>query len=382
MDTSTSTKLATKAKRPTRAKANTNANANAAAPTRAKANANAAARPTKAKAKAKAAVSGIVPMKRPIHIHCWFTNTHFNILPPNFFNPIIQSHLTQMPTNLKERQVFMTKEFPLTAIQPWMEDCKTLDWTEWSKEKSQSLRKANQIIMKYRFLFRKLLHHYRYKKLQQVNIEDIATLAVPKKKIELVDWSSKQKYVYEAHTLMKDITCRLLTHDGVFENPQSPRNPYTNTHFTQAQYISIWNSILEKGINISSVFLLFRKAKFILKDFYKYNSTFLKLNALQHTMKDTRSYDYNERMLDFITYCYSEEIVTCNTAAFKFFLNTYPENLYLKKWANLCYKFYEAEIIYVNDPLTLLKIKDILIDSAVVLINADKYIINIYDVSK
>lgn len=380
MDTFTSTKLATKA---TKAKAK----AKPEMPTNQRNQRNTKRARTqpkpkaKPKAKAEQRATSILPTKRLIHIHCWFTNTHFNILPPNFFNPIIQSHLTQIPTNFKQRHILMTKEFPLTTIQPWIEDYKKLDWTEWSKEKSQLLRKANQTIMKYRFLFRKLLHHYRYKKLQQVNTEDIVTLAVPKKKIELVDWSSKQKYVYEAHTLMKDITCRLLTHDGVFENPQYPRNPYTNTHFTQAQYISIWNSILEKGINISSVFLLFRKAKFILRDFYKYNSTFLKLNALQHTMKDTKSYDYNERMLDFITYCYAEEIVPCNTAAFKHFLQTYPDNLHLKKWANLCYKFYEAEIIYVNDPLTLLKLKDILIDSAVVLMNSDKYIINIYDVS-
>jgi hypothetical protein len=130
MDTFTSTKLATKATKAKAAKAKPEMPINQRNQTNAK---RARTQPkSKSKPKAKEATS-ILPTKRLIHIHCWFTNTHFNILPPNFFNPIIQSHLTQIPTNFKQRHILMTKEFPLTTIQPWIEDYKKLDWTEWSK---------------------------------------------------------------------------------------------------------------------------------------------------------------------------------------------------------------------------------------------------------
>lgn len=354
----------------------------------------------KAKAKAKAAKAKAKEERIPIsqalqttqltptlHYHFWVKSTGFNFLPKEQFHPIIYSHLTQFPTNLKKRHAFLNKEFPLkmplslalsltTAV-----TADTLDWTQCSPTKSLTIRKALGKIMKVRFLFRKLLHHMRMKRLRISNTDDLVTMEPPKKLVEIVDWASRQKYRFEANTIMKDITCRLMTHDGFFEEPQEPRNPFTNIPFTQSQTISLWNSISCAGIPVSLAFTAFRQARYSLRNFSLYYSTLIKLNALEKTMKDLKSYHYRERMIDFISFCYSEEICTCNVAAFTYCLVNYPDYQLLKRWAALCFRFYKAEILYSTDIETLKKIKDSIIDSSIELINNDMKINNLYTVS-
>jgi len=316
----------------------------------------------------------------PEHFHFWLNHTNFNILPKHLFHPIVYSHLTQFPMNFTERFDLLIAQFPVKmpsgAKQPDL-----IDWTPCSPTKSAAIRKALGKIMRARFLFRKLLHHMRFRRLTIANLEDIVTIEPPKKLVELVDWKSKQKYRFEASTLMRDITCRLLTHDGFFEDPQEPRNPFTNTPFTQSQLISIWNSISQAGIPVSVAFTAYRLARYDMAKFILYNSILLKLNAHKHTMKDTKSYSYKERMLDFISFCYNEEILPCNTAAFSYCLIHHGSHTQLQRWAALCYKFYEVEILYSTDPDILRQKKDAILDSSIDLINTDKNIDYLYSVS-
>jgi len=322
-----------------------------------------------------------VPNPGPTHYHFWLTRTYFNILPQGTFHRIIESHLTQFPINFTARYNVLTTQFPM-KMPLGANPLDTIDWTPCSLAKSSAIRKAVGRIMRARNLFRRLLHHIRVRHLKVANHEDIVTMEPPKKLVELVDWSSKQKYRFEASTLMRDITCRLLTHDGFFEDPQEPRNPFTNIPFTQSQQISIWNSISSAGISVSVAFTAYRLARYNLAKFSLYNSTLIKLNAHKQTMKDIRCYSYRERMLDFISFCYAEEILPCCIAAFNYCLIHHPAHHQLQSWASLCYKFYEAEILFSADPDTLLQKKDIILDSTVALINSDKIINYLYSISK
>jgi hypothetical protein len=180
---------------------------------------------------------------------------------------------------------------------------------------------------------------------------------------------------------MRDITCRLLTHDGFFENPQDPRNPFTNIPFTQSQMISVWNSISQAGIPVSVAFTAYRLARYNTANFALYNSILLKINAHKNTMKDTKCYSYRERMLDFISFCYNEEIIPCSTAAFTYCLIHYGSHNQLQRWSALCYKFYELEILYSTDPDILRQKKEAILDSSIALINSDKIIEYLYSVS-
>jgi len=318
---------------------------------------------------------------RPKHGHFWFTDTGFNILPKHLFHPAIASHLTQIPVNLVNRLEYLEENFPLRDPAAHLPAKTDIDWFKWSKLKSSTIRKAVYKITMVRHLFKKLLHHYRTRRLTPANKEDIYTMEVPKNPVYIVDWASKQKYSFEAQTLMKDITCRLMTHDGLFENPQAPRNPYTNIPFTQSQMISIWNSIFSSGIYTSSAFALFRKSKFCLRRFTLENTTLLKLNALSKTMKDPALYDYVDRMIDFIRYAYDEESVDFRVNMYSYILINYPQHPLLKRWAALCYKFYEADILYHSSPALLNVTKDTILYSTSHLINCESQLSRLYTVS-
>jgi len=345
-----------------------------------KARAKAKARAKKAKAKPEYDPLAYCTVKGPEHYHFWLSTTNFNILPKHLFHPIIYSHLTQFPTNFTERYNVLITEFPI-KMPIGMKIIETIDWTYCSPAKSAAIRKALGKIILARFLFRKLLHHMRLRRLKIANTEDIVTMEAPKKLVELIDWQSKQKYQFEATTLMRDITSRLMTHDGFFEDPQEPRNPFTNIPFTQSQAISVWNSISQAGIYVSVAFTAFRLARYNMTNFSLYNSTLIKLNAHKQTMKDMKSYSYKERMLDFISFCYNEEFTPFSTVAFTYCLHHYPNHNQLLRWSSLCYKFYEVEILYSNDP-TIQKIKkDDILESSIFLINSDKIINYLYSVS-
>lgn len=344
-------------------------------------------KPTKPKPKSKSKPTPTLhlplytPSKGPQHYHFWLNKTTFNLLPPGTFHRIIESHLTQFPTNLTKRHNYLISEFPVKAPIGF-QGPDVIDWTPFSPAKSTAIRKALGKIMRARFLFRKLLHHMRVGRLKVANTEDIVTMEPPKKCVELVDWQSKQKYLFEAATLMKDISCRLMTHDGFFEDPQEPRNPFTNIPFTQAQAISVWNSISQAGISVSVAFTAYRHSRYYMPRFALVHSTFIKLHALKQTMKLTATYSYRERMLDFISFCYEEEDLDFNMAAFTYCIYNYPNHRQIQSWSALCYKFYEAEILYSADPDSLKKAKDYILDSSIHLINTDSCIINLCSVSK
>jgi hypothetical protein len=340
---------------------------------------------TKTKAKAKSNPKFNLPLytpsKGPEHYHFWFKKTEFNILPEGIFHPIIASHLTQFPMNLTNRYNYLISQFPI-KMPVGIERPDIIDWTYCSPSKSAAIRKAVGRIMRVRFLFRKLLHHMRVRRLKVANLEDIVTMEPPKKRIELVDWQSKQKYLFEASTLMKDITCRLMTHDGFFENQQEPRNPFTNIPFTQSQAISVWNSISSAGIPVSVAFTAYRQSRYSLTKFALLHSTFIKLNALKETMKLTSSFSYKERMLDFISYCYEQEDLNFNMSAFTYCIYYYPNYPQIKRWSALCYKYYEAEILYSANPESFKKARDSVLDSSIHLLNSDSCIINLSSVAK
>ena len=314
---------------------------------------------------------------RPLHGHFWFTDTGFNILPKTLFHPAIASHLTQIPINMKNRISYLEENFPLRDMAPHIPAVLDIDWFKWSKLKSATIRKAVTKILKARQLFKKLLHHYRTRKLTLANTEDIFTTEIPKKAVYIDDWASGQRYTFEATTLMRDLTCRLMNHDGLFENPQAPRNPFTNEPLTQSQIISVWNSISSSGVYTSSAFALFRKARYNIPRFILENTSYLKLNALFKTMKDPSSYDYKDRMGDFISFAYDQESLDCRIHAYIYAMNKYPKHPLLKRWSDSCYKYYEANILYTGTLLT--EKRDDILDATIDLINCESQITRLYD---
>jgi len=310
------------------------------------------------------------------------TPSPFNILPDRYFHPVLQNTLDFLPLSMKERNQYIEKHFPLHSPFAGMSQIiipKDPYMAVWSKEKSAAIRRSVSKIMRFRFVFRKFLHKWRFSRIKMANTDDILTGEPPKKPLYIVDWKLRQAYVFEAQTLMKDITARLHHHDGLFEEPQPPRNPFTNTPFTQSQTISVWNSISEAGIAVSSVFTLYRTSRFSYVTFLDENSLYLKLNAHRKTFQEETSYDYKERMLDFIHLCYTAESLEYNATAFTHILYSEPKNHVIQKWKRLCEKYHEADIIYFNNPTKAKDIKEDVLDDTYEILSSQNYIVSLYN---
>jgi hypothetical protein len=338
----------------------------------------------KAKEKAKPKVNcTFVPLPDPSPpiTHFLRPEKRFNILPTTALNYLIGIYADIMPLNYTRRHYYIHKHFPIASPFAGSSNLFNLPLppisTGWSKEKSVAIRRAVAYIMRHRFAFKKLLAHMRFKRLQKANEEDLVTGEIPKHLVQVVSWSEKRVYNFEAYTLMKDITERLLHHDGLFEDPQLPRNPFTNIPLTQSQIISAWNSISRAGIPVSSAFTLFRNSRFNMKKFMEQNLTFLKLNSLRRTFKEAKSYDYTERMLDFIEYAYNSESIDCSINAFKNALKNYPNHHLIKKWAVLCERYYEPDILYAGSQPTIHRMKEDVLDDTFEILHLQRELISL-----
>jgi hypothetical protein len=175
-------------------------------------------------------------------------------------------------------------------------------------------------------------------------------MATIKNPVYIVDWNGRQVFQFEAESLMRDITGRLLNHDGLFDAVQAPRNAFTNEPLTLAQQISVW---LQLGTYKQSwAFAGLRTCRWNITKFQDEYSIPLRLHSLRRTLHDINHIDTKDTFLDFIqivhTYAgmaYSEDRYIQNMKN--------PESLVISKLRSLCLEYHETAILY---PTNLAKI--------------------------
>jgi hypothetical protein len=183
-----------------------------------------------------------------------------------------------------------------------------------------------------------------------MNTTDIVTGDPPRYPIVLMDWSTKTKYIFEAATLAKDIRERLLCHDGLWAEPQAPRNPFTNLPLTQGQLISVFQQIDRAPVAQAWVLGAFRQARYDIKQFILVYDHPLTLYAYRTTMKSLDHFDARERLLDFIEYVYDQQNAECLITTYSYVILNFPTNPLLQLWFSLCYQFYEIPLLYRGNP--------------------------------
>lgn len=302
----------------------------------------------------------------------------FNILPSSFFSSDTLRHIKFLTSSIIQQNNYVLaiskSPFKYGPPFPAFEN----NHTFWSSQDSAPLVKAMNKIRRLRFLIRIFLHKWRASRLRSVNTDDVATLEPPKKPIAVVDWTRRTKYIYEAATLMRDITGRLMNHDGFFDTPQEIRNPLTNNPLTQAQILSVWNQLSYAGIPVSTAFAAFRQCRWNLDKFTVEYTKNLQLHAFRKTMLDTRHGDCKERLLDFIEYAHDQEDYPCNGFSYKYILNKFPDHEIIKMWASLCTRYYEASIIYQNRDMAL-RIQDAVIEETSKILYRQEDILQLYN---
>lgn len=266
-------------------------------------------------------------------------SSKFNFLPKDFFPPPLTSLLCSIP------------------ISPLSENLKSISSMENGfyfslpttlKREKDEFQGAVKKIKSLRNTFKTFLHFYRFRKLKQSNKKDIVTGETPKYPIWIVDWKQGQKWLFEAKTLMSDITFRLQHHDGFFEMPLPPRNPYTNIPLTLTQNISIWLQFsFSSLLPPSTSFCAFRSVKWYLPSFQLVNSTYLQKIALKETMNDYTSYDFQDRMIDFIRYVFNDQDhYSYPEQSFIHAVENHMDEPYMIEWKKYCYLFWLAPILH------------------------------------
>jgi hypothetical protein len=171
-----------------------------------------------------------------------------------------------------------------------------------------------------------------------------------------VDWLNRYKYQFEAATLMKDITIRLLNHDSFFDEPQAPRNLLTNLPFTLSQIISVWNQLGMTKERASWAFTCFEHSAFAIRRFATEYRIPLQLHALRTTMSDLSNIDTQDRMMDFIQYQHEQSNRPFSRLPYLYGVNYAHDTNIIQQWRAQCLQFYEAHIKFLHNQEILYKL--------------------------
>ncbi len=273
----------------------------------------------------------------------FFKYQHFNIFT-NLFTIEEETVLSSCIPSVEQQNWF---------LQTWSNPPfgKAEDWSGsnfWSLEKVEQIERAIFKTNRLRGILRRFLNRWRISRFQKVNEEDLFTCEIPKYPVQVVDWSSKSIWVFEAHSLMRDITNRLLHHDGLFEVPLAPRNPYTNLPLTASQTISVWSQLMRYPVPGSLPFTAYRASRMNLNNFRFEHRIYLAIHALRKTFEDITFYETKEKMLDFIELAFERQGIDVNMDEYEFVINRFPNTEQLQKWKHLCEKYHEFEIKYAD----------------------------------
>jgi len=138
------------------------------------------------------------------------------------------------------------------------------------------------------------------RKFKPANADDIATLEPPVRPVVIYDWKTRNTYVFEAKTILKDCIERLLLHDELWVNPQPLRNPLTNLPLTFGQTHHLYEQLRSYRGATHWTLEAFRSLSYNLNRFITEYSTPLKYSAIRATFQHGPTEEYMGAMLEFI----------------------------------------------------------------------------------
>jgi len=219
----------------------------------------------------------------------------------------------------------------------------------WTKEHIKKTREIIYRIRKIKGILQRFVHMWRFKRLVVRNTDDIMTLEPIKQRIQIVDWEQRQIFQFEAQSLMKDITGRLLTHDGIYDSPQLPRNAFTNLHLTLPQMISVWSQLSRSSVISSWAFTAFRASRWNIDIFENEYAMPIRLHAYRQTFQSMKNADTQELLQEFARAAHIYHNVEYPEYRFITLINKNPDIQFLNKWRILALRHYELSIKYVNN---------------------------------
>ena len=271
------------------------------------------------------------------------------LLPHNDLNFFQKSILDVPPTTrmalIYDKSISFEEEYPEESYKYALTATK-----DPHTEINTSVREAYSKNQKLRWNFKRIAVAWKKKRLSFANEDDILTQEPPVKPVKIVSWQSKKVHIFEASTLLKDSTIRLLHHDMLILEPQMPRNPYTNTNLTYAQCLYAHQQFRKAGLT-NWIWEAFAESSFNLKALENRFVTPMKLKILDQIMADVSSPYTHEFVMDFILGEYSHHGVLYPPSERMILktLRTAWNSDYCQEWINLCKRFWRCQITSVDE---------------------------------
>jgi len=220
----------------------------------------------------------------------------------------------------------------------------------WTKDHANKTRSIIYSIRRIKGILQRFVHIWRFKRLILRNTEDSVTLDPIQNPVQIVDWNGRQIFQFEANSLMKDITERLLNHDGVYDYPQMPRNAFTNEPLTQAQMISVWSQLSRTTVASSWAFTAFRAARWDIDTYQDEYAVPIRLDSLRKTLKSIDHRDTQEMVKDFIMEAYTYFKFEYPENRFDYMMDKHLHSSIINSWRVLTLAYNEICITFLNNP--------------------------------
>jgi hypothetical protein len=207
-----------------------------------------------------------------------------------------------------------------------------------------ALFQTNQHI---RFVLKMFVNRIRLRKFKVANDVDPVSFEIPKKPVDIVDWTQKKIYRFEASSLLGDIRTRLQHHDYLFPDPLTPRNMVTNLPFTLFQTINVYEQLMKWGYMHWTLESL-RYAEYNISRFALLNNKQLSLKALDQSVFASND---KELLLDFIELQHQYHGFLFDERLYKWAINSKScqQTKKIEKWKKYCYEYHAVSILY-EDP--------------------------------
>ena len=180
-------------------------------------------------------------------------------------------------------------------------------------------------------------------KLTTKNTEDLMTGEPAVNPITLIDWPTRSKYVFEARTILRDMTSRLLISIAMFfPSPKAPRNPYTNEVLTEGQFYSIVQQLRKAGETHWALEALY-SAKYKMKEFDRDMYTKLKRTIHNSVFSNPSTDAAKDILLEFIEDEHVEHNIPYEKDIYTWAVEKQSAHYKLHEWRIQCSKFYTIQ---------------------------------------
>lgn len=282
----------------------------------------------------------------------FFDTDGINLLVPMWLQPnrYVRKIISKLPRSIRKRMNYLEK---------FMDEEDAYD--DEDNELYYHLR--NQVYdtyileMRLRERMRAFVRRWRQRRIDRRSDESIdpITQCPPEKEVEIYDWDTKTKFVFDATSLATHIETQLLHHDSGFANPQCPRNPWTNIKFSYNQLLSIYFQ-LKHHRELRWGLITLYEHQFDKSVWHRYHLSTITMKAVKNSLITLDSIYSKELLEDFIIVQISHlgmNITPSMAQALRIIIQLEPKHWYLELWKKVAIMQHEAAHFHLNHTQTI-----------------------------